>query len=99
MIGRKVYDDPMFLVSIENEIFESNLLFSKTEILEKYILYIQKQINSGIKKYLLLRHLFGLYYKTSLSKKWKKFLNMVIRNEVNILRVPFFEEIIYDKES
>ena len=99
MIGRKVYDDPMFLINIENEIFKSNLFFNKTEILEKYAIYVRKQTSLGVKKYLLLRHLFGLYYKTNLSKKWKKFLNMLIRSEIDILKIPSFEEIVYEKET
>jgi tRNA-dihydrouridine synthase A len=98
MIGRKIYDDPMFLLNIENEIYRSNLSFNKETVLEKYMIYIHKQTNLGIKKYLLFRHLFGLYYKTNLSKKWKNFLHMAIRDEVDILKIPFFEKIIHEKE-
>ena len=51
MIGRKIYDDPMFILNIENEIFNSNLLFNKKEILERYAVYIQEQMKLGVKKY------------------------------------------------
>ena len=98
MIGRKIYDDPMFLVNIENKIFNSISFYDKKTILEKYLRYSVKQINSGVSKYFLLKHLFGLYYKTGFSKKWKKFLNMIIRGEVDILKVPLFEELIYEKK-
>ena len=98
MIGRKIYDDPMFLLNIENEIFLSELSFSKKDILNKYLPYIEKHIDLGISKYLLLKHLFGLYYRTNLSKKWKKFLNMVIYNKFKISEIPFFEEIIYEEK-
>ena len=49
MIGRKIYDDPMFILNIENEIFNSNLLFNKKEILERYAVYIQEQMKLGVK--------------------------------------------------
>ena len=55
-------------------------------------------MSSGVSKYFLFKHLFGLYYKTNFSKKWKKFLNMIIRDEVDILKVPLFEEMIYEKK-
>ena len=98
MIGRKIYDDPMFLLNIENKIFNSSLIYDKRIILKKYLEYALTQINLGANKYFLFKHLFGLYYKTDFSKKWKKFLNMIIREEINILRMPFFEEMIYEKK-
>ena len=98
MIGRKIYDDPMFLINIEHKIFNSMSFFDKKTILEVYLKYSINQINSGVSKYFLFKHLFGLYYKTNFSKKWKKFLNMIIRDEVDILKVPLFEEMIYEKE-
>jgi len=98
MIGRKIYDDPMFLINIEHKIFNSMSFFDKKTILEVYLKYSINQINSGVSKYFLFKHLFGLYYKTNFSKKWKKFLNMIIRDEVDILKVPLFEEMIYEKK-
>ena len=52
----------------------------------------------GISNYLLLRHLFSLYYNTSSAKKWKKYLHDIIQNNKKITSINDFEELVYEEK-
>ena len=98
MIGRRIYDNPMFLNEIEEQIYNNNETSSRKSILEKYSKYILSLQNKDTSNYLLLRHLFSLYYNTSSSKKWKKFLHDIIQSDKDIELITNFEESTYDEE-
>ena len=99
MIGRKIYDNPMFLNEIEEKIYGNEVVLSRKSILEKYLKYALSPENKDTSNYLLLRHLFSLYYNTSSSKKWKKFIHDIIQSDKNIELITNFEELIYDEET
>ena len=96
MIGRRIYDNPMFLNQIEKEIYNNNETLSRQSILKKYLKYALSLQNKNTSNYLLLRHLFSLYYNTSSSKKWKKFIHDIIQSDKNIELITNFEESTYD---
>ena len=98
MIGRRIYDNPMFLNQIEKEIYNNNETLSRQSILKKYLKYALSLQNKNTSNYLLLRHLFSLYYNTSSSKKWKKFLHEIIQSDKEIELITSFEESAYDEE-
>ena len=98
MIGRRIYDNPMFLNQIEKEIYNNNENLSRQGILKKYLKYALSLQNKNTSNYLLLRHLFSLYYNTSSSKKWKKFLHDIIQSDKDIELITNFEESTYDEE-
>ena len=99
MIGRSIYDNPIFMLQIEQEIFKSEVSLTRKDIIEKYAVYALEKSNQGISNYLLLRHLFSLYYNTSSSKKWKKFIHDIIQSDKNIELITNFEELTYDEET
>jgi len=98
MIGRRIYDNPMFLNQIEKEIYNNNETLSRQSILKKYLKYALSLQNKNTSNYLLLRHLFSLYYNTSSSKKWKKFLHDIIQSDKDIELITNFKESTYDEE-
>ena len=98
MIGRRIYDNPVFLNQIEKEIYNNNETLSRQSILKKYLKYALSLQNKNTSNYLLLRHLFSLYYNTSSSKKWKKFLHDIIQSDKDIELITNFEESTYDEE-
>ena len=98
MIGRKIYDNPMFLNEIEEKIYGNEGVLSRKSILDKYLKYALSPENKDTSNYLLLRHLFSLYYNTSSSKKWKKFLHEIIQSDKEIELITSFEESAYDEE-
>lgn len=91
MIGRKIYDDPMFIYDIEKTFSMNSSILSRKQILENYLDKTSKY-HGKVSNYLILRHLYGLYYNTHLSKKWKKFLHKIIHDESNINQLIEFKE-------
>lgn len=70
MIGRKIYDDPMFLLEIEEHIFNNKVNLTRKDILKKVICYIENFDNKSIHHYLM--HTINLFKGTKYSKKYKK---------------------------
>ena len=98
MIGRKIYDDPMFLRVIEREIFNDKAVINRKDIINEYLKYAECLSKKGISNYLLLRHLFSLYYNTSSAKKWKIYLHDIIQNDKKITSIKDFEELGYEEK-
>ena len=82
MIGRAVYQNPYFLVDIENKIFKVENNPSREEIAEKLLQYLEKEVKLGTKVNHVMRHTVGLYHGQIGSKKWKRYLsdNMMARD-------------------
>ena len=73
MLGRKIYDDPLFLLDVEKEIFNNVSQESLKSIMNKYLVYVlnlpnQKDINRA------LNHFMQLIKVISKNKK--------VRNEI-----------------
>ena len=97
MIGRKIYSDPMFIASLHSHINKNKSTLDRHDIVKSYINICSQYDLKNDSKYLLLRHLYGLYYESCYSKKWKKFLNNLIRSKNNIDDLLLFNEIIHEK--
>ena len=82
MIGRKVYQNPYFLVDIEREVFGQTILPTREEVAEKLIKYLEKEVKLGTKVNHIMRHTVGLYHCQIGSNKWKRYLsdNMMARD-------------------
>ena len=98
MIGRKIYDDPMFLMIIENRIFDNQNSVSREDVIHEYLRYAEPLSKRGISNYLLLRHLYSLYYNTSSSKKWKKYIHDIIQDDKNIMLIKDFKASSYEEK-
>ena len=92
MLGRKIYDDPVFIQSMQTHLDGQSSQITRSEILEKYLDAIQLMKHDK-SNYLLLRHLFGLYYNTPKSKMWKKFLHHTISSDSSIDQLREFKEL------
>ena len=91
MIGRKIYDDPVFIQSMQVHLDGKASQMTRSEILEKY-LDATRYIEHDKSNYLRLRHLFGLYYNTPKSKMWKKLLHQTISDDLSIDKLRKFKE-------
>ena len=82
MIGRAIYHSPYFLADIEREIFKNENVPSRSEVMEKLIIYIQEEISKGTQLNHIMRHTVGLFHGQNGSKTWKQYLskNMCIRD-------------------
>ena len=95
----KEYSNEIYVNANRNiDIYNNNENLSRQGILKKYLKYALSFQNKNTSNYLLLRHLFSLYYNTSSSKKWKKFLHDIIQSDKDIELITNFEESTYDEE-
>ena len=82
MIGRAIYHSPYFLADIEREIFKNENVPSRSEVMEKLVIYIQEEISKGTQLNHIMRHTVGLFHGQNGSRAWKQYLskNMCIRD-------------------
>ena len=82
MIGRAIYQNPYFLADIENKIFKNNKILSRTEVAEKLVEYVNKEVKKGTRINQIMRHTVGLYHGQNGANKWKRYLsdNMMARD-------------------
>ena len=89
MLGRKIYDDPMFLNDIEKKIFFSNNYLSTQKVISRYIDQLEPEDNQN--KLFALRHLTNLHKGTCYAKKWRKYLHSVINSDQPLQNIKNFD--------
>ena len=98
MIGRKIYNNPMFLAEIENKIFCTDKTFSIEDIICQYVDQLDNDEASN--KLYALKHLSNLYKGTRLSKKWRKYLHNLINSSQPIENLKnFYKENSYEEKE
>ena len=98
MIGRKIYNNPMFLAEIENKIFSSNKTFTIEEVICQYV--DQLDVEEASNKLYALKHLTNLYKGTRLSKKWRNYLHNLINSSQPIENLKkFYRENSYEEKE
>lgn len=88
MIGRKVYGDPMFLIKLEKSFFSEQYDKSREQIINEYLETLNKKDISN--KRFVMRHLTNLYFKTNLSKKWKRYIHFISNSKNPITDLKYF---------
>ena len=82
MIGRSIYQNPYSLVDIEKSIFNTEIIPTREQVVEKLLDYVDKEVKLGTKVNRIMRHTVGLYHGQAGSKNWKRYLsdNMMARD-------------------
>ena len=82
MIGRSIYQNPYSLVDIEKIIFNTEIIPTREQVVEKLLDYVDKEVKLGTKVNHIMRHTVGLYHGQAGSKNWKRYLsdNMMARD-------------------
>ena len=82
MIGRSIYHSPYFLADIEKEIYSTENILTREEVIKELIDYVKTEIQKGTKLHHIMRHTLGLFHGKSGSSFWKRYLseNMCVRN-------------------
>ena len=98
MIGRKIYNNPMFLSEVEHIIFSNNVTFSIQDVVREYISRLEAE--ETLNKQYALKHLTNLYKGTALSKKWRIYLHNLVNSNVCIENLEnFFVENDYEEKK
>ncbi len=82
MIGRSIYHSPYFLADIEKEIYSTENISTREEVIKELIAYVKIEIKKGTKLHHIMKHTLGLFHGISGSSFWKRYLseNMCVRN-------------------
>ncbi len=82
MIGRAAYHTPYLLAEIEKEIFKTDEIPSRQQVIENLIPYIKDEVKKGTRLNQIMRHTLGLFHGQSGSSHWKRYLseNMCVRD-------------------
>lgn len=75
MIGRAAYYNPYLLAQIEQEIFQSNYVPDRYEIVNQLLPYIHKKLSVGVAWTNLIRHYMGLFKGQPGARIWRQFLS------------------------
>ena len=89
MLGRKIYDDPMFLNDIEKNIYSSNSNLSTYDVICRYVDQLDEEDSHN--KLYALKHLVNLYKGTCYAKKWRKFLHSMINSDQPLQNIKNFD--------
>ena len=82
MIRRAAYHLPYKWSDIERDIYNNDNIPTRSEVMEKLILYIQEETAKGVQLNHIMRHTVGLFHGQNGSRIWKQYLskNMCIRD-------------------
>lgn len=75
MIGREAYSNPYLLAEIQKRFYSGTESPSRAEIIERYVLYIQQQLQLGVKLSSMTRHILGLFQSCPGAAKWRRYLS------------------------
>ena len=76
MIGRAVCHNPYLLATADRIIFGNTAhLYTRTEILDRFISYAEAQLSQGIYLHQMLRHLLGLFQGQPGARIWRRYLS------------------------
>lgn len=75
MIGREAYQNPYFLADVEREIFGTQGILSRDEVIEAMFPYIERMIAQGSELKDITRHMLGLYQGLPGAKRWRRVLS------------------------
>ena len=78
MIGRAIYQNPYFLSEIEKEIFNTNKIPSREDVVKEILKYLEDEVKAGAKVNHIMRHTVGLYHGQPGSKDWKRYLSCLL---------------------
>jgi tRNA-dihydrouridine synthase A len=75
MIGREAYQNPYFLAEVEREIFQTQNVRSRHEVIEAMIPYIDHSLQNDVSLKDITRHILGLYQGLPGARRWRQILS------------------------
>ncbi len=76
MIGRAAYQNPYLLAEIEQVLFANETpLLTRYEILERYIEYVQQNLDQGVYLGHMSRHILGLFLGQPGARAFRRYIS------------------------
>ena len=86
MIGRAAYHTPYMLADIEKEIFGTEEVLSRQDVIEQLIPYVKDELKKGTRLNQIMRHTIGLFHGQTGASYWKRYLSENMCVEMQMLR-------------
>jgi tRNA-dihydrouridine synthase A len=81
MIGREAYHNPYFLSAVDQDLYQDTIFsLSREEVLERYVVFIKKELGEGSSLAPMLQPLLGLYHGQPQGRLWRR---MISDNKTN----------------
>jgi tRNA-dihydrouridine synthase A len=75
MIGRAAYKNPYLLGAVERSCFDAEVVPTRHEVIERFLPYVEQQLNEGARLHQLTRHILGLFNGVPGAKSWRRVLS------------------------
>jgi len=75
MMGRAAYSNPYLLAEIERQLFATNGIRSREEVVQLFLPYAQEQLDKKIKLGRLTRPILGLFHGQLGALRWRRYLS------------------------
>lgn len=76
MIGREAYHNPYLLADVDSLIYSaSQLPLARATIIERFIPYLEQQLQAGIRLNHLTRHILGLFHGQPGGRAWRRYIS------------------------
>lgn len=76
MMGREAYHNPYLLATVDQRFYADEApIPSRKQVLERYIDYVQQQLDQGIYLKHMSRHILGLFQGVAGAKAWRRLLS------------------------
>lgn len=75
MIGRRAYQDPFFLASLEQRFLSGAVPPSRRTIVERMLPYIERRLAEGERLNRITRHMLGLFANEPGARAWRRYLS------------------------
>lgn len=75
MLGREAYSNPWILNEIEKSIFQFESPLDRQSVLEKYVIYVEKELQKGVRVSSITRHLHGLFQGQTGARAFRRYLS------------------------
>ncbi len=74
MIGRAAYQNPYLLAAIERELFQTERVLTRHQVVAAYLPYVEAQLQRGTPLSVMIRPLFGLFNGFVGARRWRRYL-------------------------
>jgi tRNA-dihydrouridine synthase A len=76
MMGREAYSNPYIMSQVDSELYGSAIdTLTRDEVLEQYIEYVDRNIESGVRLNHMSKHIVGLYHGEPRSRLFRRHIS------------------------
>ncbi|MHA7841340.1 MAG: tRNA dihydrouridine(20/20a) synthase DusA [Gammaproteobacteria bacterium] len=74
MLGRAAYENPYLLAEVDQLFYHDNDegIVHRESVLKRFQPYLEAQLEKGIPRHRIMRHLMGLYHGEPYAKQWRR---------------------------